>query len=218
MKSGPSGTLNKPFICVISRLWSLTSELVLLFDMDPSDLSEKPSEDSAVKIEDEGAAIRAVAFPDNEEIEEKPIRPKGVDMKREMTKEDKELAAAGYEHLEEGKAKKNEKAAGLDANVDVMEHGFTFAELEATLKTSIDTKEPGKSPGLSAEEVSARLARDGRNILTPPKKKSAFRKVSLCCQNIQHTLIFNPVYGLPFNDVQHLAHSCWRAGICPVDH
>ena len=129
----------------------------------------------------ENPATRAVAFPDHDEIkvEEKPIaamRPKGAEMKREMTMEDMKLAAAGYEHLEERKAKKSEKDKQLE-NVDVVEHRLPFAELESTLKTSINFKEPAKPRGLTAVEAAARLARDGRNVLTPPVKKSAFRKV-----------------------------------------
>jgi sodium/potassium-transporting ATPase subunit alpha len=146
-------------------------------------MSDKPAADPPPKSEDENPPVRAVAFPNHDEIEEKPItamRPKGVDLKREMTKEDKELAAAGYEHLEEHKAKKVDKAAKLDEHVDVQEHRLSFSELEAALKTSINTKEPGASLGLTTEEASERLKRDGRNVLTPPKKKSAFRKVRPC--------------------------------------
>jgi sodium/potassium-transporting ATPase subunit alpha len=127
----------------------------------------------------ENPTTRAVAFPNHDEIEEKPIaamRPKGAEMKREITMEDKELAAAGYEHLEERKAKKSEKDKQLE-NVDVVEHRLPFAELESTLKTSINPKEPAKTLGLTAVEAAARLGRDGRNVLTPPKRKSAFRKV-----------------------------------------
>jgi sodium/potassium-transporting ATPase subunit alpha len=44
--------------------------------------------------------------------------------------------------------------------------------------TSINAGNPSASSGLTAEEAQARLARDGPNQLTPPKKKSALRKVS----------------------------------------
>lgn len=95
-------------------------------------------------------------------------------MKREMTKEDKELAAAGYEHLDEQKTKNKKGDNKLD-NVDIQEHHLSYNELGSALDTSMDTKDPGNSYGLSADEAKARLARDGPNVLTPPKKKSPLR-------------------------------------------
>ena len=143
-------------------------------------LSPTFSEDEAL------AATRTVAFDhqDNVDINEEKIhhghlRPRGVEMKREMTKEDKELAAAGYEHLEEHKTKgKKGESADFD-NVDIQEHRLAFPELSKALDTNIDTKDPGSSYGLTSEEAKARLARDGPNVLTPPKKRSALRKVRL---------------------------------------
>ena len=51
--------------------------------------------------DEEAQTTRAVVFPDEDgEIHEEKLhhhlRPKGVEMKREMTKEDKELAAANF--------------------------------------------------------------------------------------------------------------------------
>ncbi|KAI0818674.1 aminophospholipid-transporting P-type ATPase [Irpex lacteus] len=93
-------------------------------------------------------------------------------MKREMTKEDKELAAAGYEHLEERKAKaKPGDTDGLN-NVDITEHKLAFDELQ---------KDPGASVGLTSEEAKARLARDGPNVLTPPKKNRHYEKYYFDC-------------------------------------
>ncbi|OCH88233.1 aminophospholipid-transporting P-type ATPase [Obba rivulosa] len=98
-------------------------------------------------------------------------------MKREMTKEDKELAAAGYEHLmEEKNTGKKGAAPSKFENVDMHEHQLAFKELGLALGTDFDSKAPGNSHGLTAEEAKARLARDGQNVLTPPKKKSALRK------------------------------------------
>ena len=130
------------------------------------------------------AATRTVAFDplgqgeiNEEKIHHGHLRPRGVEMKREMTKEDKELAAAGYEHLEEHKAKgKKGESSELD-KVDIQEHRLAFPELGKALDTSIDTKDPGSSYGLTSEEAKERLIRDGPNVLTPPKKKSALRKV-----------------------------------------
>ncbi len=144
--------------------------------MDTHDTPEK-------RVADEEAivAARAVAFDnDGGDIQEKAphgMRPKGVEMKREMTKEDKELADAGYEHLKhQNNAGQKEGDAKLDG-VDIHEHGLGFQELQTELDTTFDAKDPSISPGLSSEEAKARLSRNGPNILTPPKKKSALRKV-----------------------------------------
>lgn len=101
-------------------------------------------------------------------------------MRRELTIEEKELAAAGYEHLEADKAA---KAKGTDGkkdlgNVDITEHQLGFEKLALYFGTNIDPAAPNKSVGLSPSEASVRLARDGKNQLTPPKRKSALRKVS----------------------------------------
>ncbi|KAI0956666.1 hypothetical protein AcW1_005290 [Taiwanofungus camphoratus] len=140
-------------------------------------VQEKPSQ----LAEDEALTTRAVAFPDDhvdiheEKLQHGHLRPRGVEMKRELTKEDKELAAAGYGHLEEQKTRGKKGDDQLD-KVDLHEHQLTFQELGPALDTSIDTKDPGNSYGLTIDEAKARLARDGHNVLTPPKKKSALRK------------------------------------------
>ncbi|OBZ75130.1 Potassium-transporting ATPase alpha chain 2 [Grifola frondosa] len=112
---------------------------------------------------------------------------KGVEMKREMTKEDKELAAAGYEHLDNVQ-RKGADASKLD-HVDVHEHHLSFEELGNELDTAIDTKDPSQSHGLSSDEAKRRLARDGRNVLTPPKKKSALRKYYDCLMTMFNILL-----------------------------
>jgi len=131
--------------------------------------------------DEENITTRAVAFPVDDAINEDKriggLRPKGPEMKRELTHEDRELAAAGYEHLEEQKAKKGQTKAEID-NVDIKEHCLSFEELRQAHNTFFDTKDPAQSPGLTSDDAKARLARDGQNILTPPKKKSALRKVS----------------------------------------
>lgn len=120
---------------------------------------------------------RVVAFPEaniaHNSKSHGASRQKGVEMNRSMTQEDRELAAAGYEHLD---AEKIKPTTGLPS-VDIEEHRLAIANLEEVLKTSIDTKEAGHSYGLTSEEAKFRLQRDGQNVLTPPKKKSAFRKV-----------------------------------------
>ncbi|KAJ7684458.1 aminophospholipid-transporting P-type ATPase [Mycena polygramma] len=120
--------------------------------------------------EEENVGARAVAFEPEHEIEEKP-RPKGVELKHTLTQDDKELAAAGYDHLEEKK-----KAGVEEANVDITEHRVPLSALGEHMKTSINTKDPGESHGLTAAEAATRLQRDGPNILTPPKKRSPLRQ------------------------------------------
>lgn len=145
--------------------------LTLSATMDPAEKTLEPTEDTT--------ASRAIAFPDENVVEEKPkgaLRPKGVEMKRNLTKDDKELAAAGYEHLEEQKVSKD-KQADL-SQVDIQEHMLNMADLEKELDTSFDQKQPSASVGLLPADAKTRLERDGPNVLTPPKKKSALRKVA----------------------------------------
>lgn len=140
------------------------------------DNTEKVAPPAEPAVDEDKQAVRAVAFPDDHEVHEaERIRPRGPEMKREMTQEDRELAAAGYEHLEE-KAKKGQEKPDLE-DVDIQEHRLAFKDLGPALETAFDAKDPGQSLGLTAQEVATRLARDGHNILTPPKKKSALRKV-----------------------------------------
>lgn len=104
-------------------------------------------------------------------------------MKRELTQEDRELAQAGYDE-----AKQKKEKAEFE-NVDIQEHRLAFAELGAALESTFDAKDPGSSPGLTAEEVKTRIARDGLNILTPPKKKSAWRKYYDCLATMFNILL-----------------------------
>lgn len=166
---------------------------------------------------EEEVPSRAVVFPDAEnEIYEEKIhhghhRPKGVEMKREMTKEDKELAAAGYEHLEEEKIKEQEK--GDFDNVDIQEHRLSLLELAKSLDTQFDTKDPVSSAGLSSDEAKARLSRDGPNVLTPPKKKSALRKVrtllTVESDSMVSTSVWFLVLRLPHDYVQYPVDLLW---------
>jgi sodium/potassium-transporting ATPase subunit alpha len=147
--------------------------------MESGALSEKIASDADIQVEDGNQTSPAVIFPGNNGLAEKPIasmRSKGTELRRQITQEDIELAAAGYEHLDQ-KAKKKDQASKLDQNVDLTEHCLPLTELGGALNTCIDSKDPSKSPGLTPEEAAARLIRDGPNVLTPPRKKSAFRKV-----------------------------------------
>ena len=89
------------------------------------------SHDDPEKLHDDGAivATRAVAFgPEHatEDVAEKAphgLRPKGVEMKRELTKEDKELANAGYEHLTRARTQEGKEGGeGKMDHVDIVEH------------------------------------------------------------------------------------------------
>ncbi|KAI0781478.1 aminophospholipid-transporting P-type ATPase [Trametes elegans] len=110
-------------------------------------------------------------------------------MKREMTKEDKELAEAGYEHLAQEKAQGQKGGDAKLDDVDIHEHQLAFKDLEDELDTVFDPKDPGLSTGLSADEAKARLTRDGPNVLTPPKKKSALRKYWDCLMTMFNILL-----------------------------
>lgn len=129
---------------------------------------------------EEAQAIRAVAFPNEPDSHEEKnaitVRTRGVEMKRNLTQEDRELAAAGYEHLEAEKIGKAVQDSNINA-VDIEEHHLPFSRLEEALATSVDTKDPGQSHGLTSAEAQARLDKNGPNVLTPPVKKSALRKV-----------------------------------------
>lgn len=134
---------------------------------------------SASKADEDIPATHAVTFPNDDEQHEEKIessRPKGVEMDRTMTQEHRDLAAAGYEHLEEKKDKKDKSEF---ENVDIYEHALSFDELSKLHRTNFDAKDPAQSVGLTDTEANARSARDGKNILTPHKKKSALRKVCL---------------------------------------
>ncbi|KAA1124240.1 hypothetical protein PGTUg99_014896 [Puccinia graminis f. sp. tritici] len=93
-------------------------------------------------------------------------------LRRELTHDEKELANAGYEELES-----KMKAKALEGvSADISEHKLSPAKVAEAMGTSINLGNPSASSGLTAEEAQARLARDGPNQLTPPKKKSALRK------------------------------------------
>jgi len=183
--------------------------------MDSDQEKATPSRDPISRPDEENVPIRAVAFPDENDVYEDKqlgtIRPKGVEMKRTMTQEDRDLAAAGYEHLEE-KAKKGAQAAQFD-HVDIQEHRLSISGFAEALQTSIKTKNPADSPGLTSEEAKARLDRYGRNILTPPIKKSALRKVPLVFHNSYPMLISSTVLGLSDDDVQYSSDRFWCARI-----
>ncbi|KAJ8507033.1 hypothetical protein ONZ45_g10547 [Pleurotus djamor] len=134
--------------------------------------------------------IRTVGFPDDDKLhlhEEKAARPKGVEMTKTLTQEDRDLAAAGYDHLEEQKAKQKE-GRDLD-NVDIQEHRLPIQDLSEALGTSFDAKIPASSHGLTSEEAKSRLQQYGRNVLTPPIRRSAWRKYLDCLSSMFNILL-----------------------------
>jgi magnesium-transporting ATPase (P-type) len=110
----------------------------------------------------------------------------GLEMRREMTIEDKTLAEALHEPLVEAKAS---QAKDKLSDVDLTEHSLSFASLPVELDTHIDTKDAGLSSGLSKAEAAARLIRNGPNRLTPPKRRSAFMKYMDCLLTMFNILL-----------------------------
>lgn len=175
--------------------------------MDSNDVTTEklPQPVEPTSNEEETQAIRAVAFPDDSDIhEDRRVRPKGAEMKREMTQEDRDLAAAGYEHLEEKKAKEK---AEFDS-VDIQEHRLTFEGLERAHNTVFDTKDPAQSAGLTSEDAKARLARDGQNIITPPKKKSALRKVRFLVRCSSSSVVIYLRAGVHIDSISTVSIQC----------
>ncbi|KAJ3381062.1 hypothetical protein HDU80_001935, partial [Chytriomyces hyalinus] len=69
------------------------------------------------------------------------------------------------------------------------EHLFTFEQLMVHHKTSFDAAKPMQSEGLDAADAARRLAEQGPNILSPPKKKSAVWLYIECLFNIFNALL-----------------------------
>lgn len=136
-----------------------------------------PHHDRAVAF---GPEIDDTIDTEHRDRDRKDGRPRGVELgPRIMTQEDKELAAAGYDHLDQ--AKKEGGKDGEDdkmGNVDITEHRLPILEVMEVLGTSFEVKDPAASLGLTVGEAGERLKRDGPNALTPPKKKTALQKVS----------------------------------------
>ncbi|KZP01143.1 aminophospholipid-transporting P-type ATPase [Calocera viscosa TUFC12733] len=106
-------------------------------------------------------------------------------MRREMTQEQKELSAAGYAHLEEqqkGKGKGKKNIEEEEKQVDIILEEFHT-------NISLPPASAGTSHGLTEAEAEARLKRDGPNVLTPPKKKSALRRFFDCLSSLFNILL-----------------------------
>ncbi|KAH9171439.1 aminophospholipid-transporting P-type ATPase [Lactarius sanguifluus] len=135
----------------------------------------------------EAVTTRAVAFPDDDDRHHnEKFRPTGVELRREMTHEEIRLAAAGYDHLTKDKPSAEDTKFG---DVDITEHSLPIHEVESSLSTSFNWTDPTQSRGLTTAEAEARLARDGPNALTPPKKKSAFQKYFDCLRSLFNIIL-----------------------------
>jgi sodium/potassium-transporting ATPase subunit alpha len=154
--------------------------------MDPADEKKGSASNSPelpqlgalpVAAEFDAPQQRTVAFPDvDPRTDREEKQPRGVELRQHMTLEEIQLAEAGYDHLQQEKTKASKEGA-LDKDVDIREHKVPLSDLAAEFKTSFEVKSPSGSYGLTADEAAARLKADGPNMLTPPKKKSALRKV-----------------------------------------
>ena len=98
-------------------------------------------------------------------------------MMRALTQEERDLADAGYHHLNASEQTKQDSSE--PTNVDIQEHRLSLTAVADALDTSLDLKDASRSYGLATEEANARLERDGRNVLTQTKRKSALRKVRM---------------------------------------
>lgn len=144
-------------------------------------------------------------------------RPKGLEMRRELTKEDRELAEAGYSHLDAPGAKVESKDKS-----DITEHMLDLDALSSVLDTAFDAKSPNQSHGLTAAQAKERLERYGRNVLTPPKKKSAIMKVRRQLRAIEASsgmlMVMSLVPRMSSVSVQRPPHSRWYPGVYSARH
>ncbi|CAG8444514.1 6249_t:CDS:2 [Ambispora leptoticha] len=74
-------------------------------------------------------------------------------------------------------------------HVDIDEHLHTADEVADRYKVSINTSKPSESLGLDSKRVAELLKQNGQNILTPPKKKSAFVKYLECLSTLFNVLL-----------------------------
>ena len=145
-----------------------------------TDVSDVP----VLPADEEVTGTRVVAFPDDHgDIREEKIqhlRPRGVEMKREMTKEDIELAAAGYEHLDEhkGKGKKGQSNGG-EEDAAVFPPAFT-PSINKTLNMVPKTAIPPLPKGLTIAQLKTRLEKK-------TKVKSVVSISSMCARVLRRT-------------------------------
>ncbi|KAJ1532413.1 hypothetical protein HK405_001187, partial [Cladochytrium tenue] len=71
---------------------------------------------------------------------------------------------------------KSDKPGAVKKEIGMVEHMLNFEELKAKLSTSFNPDKPMESGGLTQAEAEKRLAENGPNSLTPPKKRHPFLK------------------------------------------
>ncbi|KAJ3096027.1 hypothetical protein HDU97_006302 [Phlyctochytrium planicorne] len=76
-----------------------------------------------------------------------------------------------------------------EAKLAITEHLMSFEELKTHLKTDFNPQRPLESKGLSEARAAEKLAQDGPNILSPPKKKPAIVLYLECLANIFNLLL-----------------------------
>src|ERR1700742_4734954 len=112
---------------------------------DPEKNSSTADAGNSTTDDGEITVVRAVAFPDadNHAHDHEEKAPRGVEMRQHMTLEEIQLAAAGYEHLEQEKSKgqtTGTKGGELDKDVDISEHQLPINDLADLLKTAFEVK------------------------------------------------------------------------------
>ncbi|KAJ3068509.1 hypothetical protein HDU98_008343 [Podochytrium sp. JEL0797] len=76
-----------------------------------------------------------------------------------------------------------------EKKLDIDDHLLSFQELTQRHNTSFDPAKPMQSKGLTDDDAAKRLLENGPNILSPPKKKSAFLLYLECLANIFNLLL-----------------------------
>ncbi|KAJ1546480.1 hypothetical protein HK405_007066, partial [Cladochytrium tenue] len=71
---------------------------------------------------------------------------------------------------------KSDKPGAVKKEIGMVEHMLNFEELKAKLSTTFNPDKPMESGGLTQAEAEKRLAENGPNSLTPPKKRHPFLK------------------------------------------
>ncbi|KAJ3039704.1 hypothetical protein HDV00_011936 [Rhizophlyctis rosea] len=92
---------------------------------------------------------------------------------------------------EEVKAIEQMAATDRKAHIqtDITEHRLPLSTLTSRLSTSVNTKTPLKSAGLSSEAAANRLAENGPNAISPPKRRLPIWKFLQCLANLFNVLL-----------------------------
>ncbi|EJD00183.1 aminophospholipid-transporting P-type ATPase [Fomitiporia mediterranea MF3/22] len=148
---------------------------------DSGKVSDSP-DISVIPLDDRGTRPRSVGFSSvHPAVQGHANRAGGVDPKHNLTASEKPPSIVGKTAQKSKSHSKGSKARNEDFEAAVIfEHKLTFDAVATELQTSLDAKEPAKSFGLTEDEAGKRLLRDGKNVLTPQKRKSALRKYLEC--------------------------------------